>query len=82
MDTAAERIFGFVRGATREHIPCGSVTEERQSTKAKRPQPEGFHQKPGGGFVAPQSKTHEGYSPSSRLAGARFLMKRRYPEFF
>jgi hypothetical protein len=78
MDTAAERIFGFVRGATREHIPQESVTGERQSAKKKGLQPEGFHQKPVGDFVAPQSKTHKGYSPSSRLVGARFLMKRRY----
>ena len=52
MNTTAERIFGFVREATREHIRQGSVTEERQSTKPKRPQPEGFHQKLGGDFVA------------------------------
>jgi hypothetical protein len=58
------------------------MTEERQSTESKRPQPEGSQQKPDGGFVAPQSKTHEGYSLSSRLVGARFLLKRRYPEFF
>jgi hypothetical protein len=79
LDTAAERIFGFEHGATSEHILYGSVSEERQSAKAKRPQPGGFAQKPGGDFVAPQSKIHKGYSPSSRLVGARFLSKRRYP---
>jgi hypothetical protein len=44
MDIADGRDFGFVRGATREHIPCGSATEERQSTKSKDPRPAGFHQ--------------------------------------
>src|SRR5579864_453210 len=50
-----------------------SESEKRQSTKPKGPQPGGFHQKPGGDFVAPQSKIHKGYSLSSRLVGARFL---------
>jgi hypothetical protein len=54
------------------------VTEERQSTNPKGPQPRGFHKKPGGGFVASQSKIHSDVL-LPRLAGAWFLMKRRYP---
>jgi hypothetical protein len=32
--------------------------------------------------VVPQSKTHEGYFPSSRLVGGPFWAKQQYPEFF
>lgn len=39
MDTAAERDFGSVRRATEGRYPDESLTEERQSTKSKDPQP-------------------------------------------
>lgn len=79
MDTAAERIFGFVRGATKEPIRRYLRLRSDNAQNWKNLNPKGFIKKPGGGFVAPQSKTQDGYSPSSRLAGARFLMKRRCP---
>jgi len=81
MDIAAERNFGLVRGATSAH-PQGSGSEERQGTGPKEPQPEGFRRKRPGDFVVPQSKTHEGYFPSSRLVGGPFWAKQQYPEFF
>jgi len=79
MDIAAERVFGLVREATTEHICNRSEREERQNAKAKGPQPRGFRRKWGGDCVARQSKIHKGYSPSSRLVGAPFWAKRRYP---
>src|SRR5688572_15339964 len=38
MDIAAERYLGLVRGARSEHILHGSVSDERQRTRAKEPQ--------------------------------------------
>jgi hypothetical protein len=62
--------------------PQGSGSEERQGTGPKEPQPEGFRRKRPRGFVVPQSKTHEGYFPSSRLVGGPFWAKQQYPESF
>ena len=45
MNVAAESHFGWVRGATREHILYGTVSEERQGTRTKGPQPGGFLRK-------------------------------------
>jgi hypothetical protein len=39
MSIAAERDFGLEREATTEHVPCGSATEGRQSSKQKDLQP-------------------------------------------
>ena len=56
MDIAAERYFDLVRGVRSEHILHGSVSDERQRTRAKEPQPGGFLQKRPGDFVVPQSQ--------------------------
>jgi hypothetical protein len=42
MDTAAERIFGFVRGATREHIRLDLRPRSDKAQSQKDLSPEGF----------------------------------------
>src|SRR6185437_9916085 len=49
--------------------------------QAKDPPPGGFSRKRPSGFVAPQSKIHQGYSPSSRLAIRPFPRKQHPAEF-
>src|SRR6185295_1219047 len=73
MSIAAEMDLSFGRGVTTEHILHGSVTEEQRRPKRKDTQPEGFAQKEAASVVARRSQIHEGYAPSSRLAGRLFL---------
>ena len=55
------------RGGRR--VQSGSLTDEQRSASPKDPQPLlGPGRFGPSGFVAPQSKIHKGYSPSSRLA--------------
>jgi hypothetical protein len=54
MEVAAERYFGLVRGPRSEHILRGSVSDERQRTRPKEPQPGGFLQKRPSDFVVLQ----------------------------
>jgi hypothetical protein len=77
MHIAAEENFSLV----------GEMTSARRqgdlqaaiSRQGKQPQPQGFRRKRPGDFVVPQSKIHEGYSPSSRLVGGPFWAKQQYP---
>ena len=82
MSATAERDFALDRGATREHVLHGPVTEERPRAKAKALQPFGLHQKQAGDFVARRSQSLEGYAPSSRLVVGLFLMQRWHSQFF
>jgi hypothetical protein len=56
MDIAAEGDSGWVRGVRGEPILHGSVSDERQRTRTKEPQPGGFLQKRPGDIVVPQSQ--------------------------
>ncbi|MDD2708434.1 MAG: beta-galactosidase trimerization domain-containing protein [Verrucomicrobiae bacterium] len=62
--------FAGWQGASDEHTLHGSVSRKQRSQPAKSPQPAGARQRAGICGVARQSKIHEGYSPSSRLASA------------
>ena len=78
---AAARDFGFGQGGEASASPQRAVPTEPTPDKGKRPAAGRFSRTGPPGFVAPQSKTHEGYSPSSRLASQPFARKQHPLEF-
>ena len=78
---AAARDFGFGQGGEEGASPKRAVPTEPTPGKDKRPAAGRFSRTGPSGFVAPQSKTHEGYSPSSRLASQPFSRKQHPLEF-
>jgi len=75
MKGAAARDFGRGQGGEAGTSPQRAVTAEPTLAADKRPAARRVSQKMPSGFVAPQSKIHQGYSPSSRLAIQHFLRK-------
>src|SRR5579859_6628236 len=65
---AAARDFGCGQGGEVGASPQRAVTTEPTPATGKRPAARRVFEGKASGFVAPQSKFHEGYSPSSRLA--------------
>jgi len=78
---AAAEDFGFGQGGEDGASPQGAGPTEPTPDKDKRPAAGGFSRQGPSGFVAPQSKTHEGYSPSSRLAIQPLARKQHPLEF-
>jgi len=72
---AAARDFGRGQGGEVGASPQRAVTTEPTRVTGKRPADRRVFSKRPSGFVAPQSKIHEGYSPSSRLAIRPFAGK-------
>jgi len=78
---AAARDFGFGQGGEAGASPKRAGPTEPTPDQDKRPAAGRFSRQGPSGFVAPQSKTHEGYSPSSRLASQPLARKQRPLEF-
>jgi len=72
---AAAKDFGCGQGGEVGASPQRAVTTEPTPATDKRPAARRVFSKRPSGFVAPQSKTHQGYSPSSRLAIRPFAGK-------
>src|SRR6266849_11067686 len=67
-------ILAVAKAASSEHPRSGLYGTSQRRPRTKDPPPGGLSRKRPSGFVAPQSKIHQGYSPSSRLI--------RFPELF
>ena len=72
---AAAKDFGCGQGGEVGASPQRAVTTEPTRVTGKRPAARRVFSKRPSGFVAPQSKIHEGDSPSSRLAIRPFAGK-------
>src|SRR5688500_8772637 len=77
----AARDFGCGQGGEDRASPQRAVRSEPTQAADKRPAAGGFSRKGPPAFVAPQSKIHEGYSLSSRLAIRLFPRKQDPTQF-
>jgi len=62
-------------------VGCNDRANAAPAHRQKARRPKGFSSKQPPGFVAPRSKTHEGYFLSSRLANQLFARKQHPSEF-
>ena len=82
MNIAVYSKMGRRRGVTKEHILCGSATEEQRSRRAifeETLRAEGLF---AWGFVAPRSQIHKGYACSSLRAPDQNPPQQQCSEFF
>ena len=70
------------QGATKEHTPRGSVTEEQRSSGQISAQPEGREENRASGRVAHSLKPHAGIRLVRALPDAPFSSRAIYPYFF
>jgi hypothetical protein len=70
------------QGATKEHTPRGSVTEEPRSSGQNSAQPEGREENRASGGVALSLKPHAGIRLVRALPSALFSSRAAYPYFF
>ncbi|HET7625730.1 MAG TPA: hypothetical protein VFM25_10755 [Verrucomicrobiae bacterium] len=73
MDTAAERIFGFVREATRKHIRMDLQPRSDKAQNQKDLSPKGFIKNQAAtALLLSRSPRKKGYSPSCALSAPGF----------
>ena len=78
----AEASWGGWQGASEAYIPRGSVTSEQRSQTPQIASARRVALLFGLSGVAPQSQTHKGYAPSSRLAQAKNQQQRGPSQYF